>query len=214
MASRSRRKSSPAAKDSSRKDVSSSRSSRARERPTKIDDNTSDGGKETKPRPTRGKPKPQNKSAHDGKINDKTSYCLCNQPDDGSPMVYCSLCNEWYHFRCVNLGLEDASELEVYVCPTCTAKTGRRSISECHWFCSRPLLSSALLRYTMYFDDMSSVSHASYSLFVRANLFSLFQTIRGQLAQWLLNGSCSCVVVRCAFPQGYSFTLWACSFSR
>ncbi|KAI5999330.1 hypothetical protein F5J12DRAFT_724472 [Pisolithus orientalis] len=67
------------------------------------------------------------KTAHD---DTATKYCLCDQPDDGSPMVCCSLCNEWYHFRCVNLGLEDASELEVYVCPTCHTKTGRRSISD------------------------------------------------------------------------------------
>lgn len=130
MVSRSRRKSSLAAKDGSMavgKDASVIKSTRPRE---KIGDHTSDDEKENKIKPTRGKtPKPVVKTAHD---DTKTNYCLCNQPDDGSPMVCCSICNDWYHFRCVNLGLEEASELEVYVCPTCHAKTGRRSISECH----------------------------------------------------------------------------------
>ncbi|KIK23899.1 hypothetical protein PISMIDRAFT_64903, partial [Pisolithus microcarpus 441] len=129
--SRSRRKSSLAAKDGSMavgKDASVIKSTRPRE---KIGDHTSDDEKENKIKPTRGKtPKPVVKTVHD---DTKTNYCLCNQPDDGSPMVCCSICNDWYvyHFRCVNLGLEEASELEVYVCPTCHAKTGRRSISEC-----------------------------------------------------------------------------------
>ena len=95
MASRTRRKSSPAPKSipvAAGKEIPASKSSR---RLTKIDDNASDGEKENKSKPARGKPKPPNKSAHDGKIKDRTTYCLCNQPDDGTPMVCCSLCNEW-----------------------------------------------------------------------------------------------------------------------
>jgi len=108
MASRTRRKSSPATKNipvSAGKDAPSSKSSRTREKPIKIDDNASDGEKENKAKPTRSKPKPPNKSAHDGKIKDKTSYCLCNQPDDGSPMVCCSLCNEWCAILVSDLGV-------------------------------------------------------------------------------------------------------------
>ncbi|KAI6041285.1 hypothetical protein EDC04DRAFT_3110192 [Pisolithus marmoratus] len=136
MASRSRRKSSLAAKDGSMaagKDTSTIKSARPREKTSKIGDHASDGEKENKIKPTRGKtPKPPVKTAHD---DTKTNYCLCNQPDDGSPMVSCSLCNEWYVFLSAPPSASSnlsAYDLEVYVCPTCHAKTGRRSISECH----------------------------------------------------------------------------------
>ncbi|KAG6332199.1 hypothetical protein ID866_6892, partial [Astraeus odoratus] len=66
------------------KDVSSSRAARSREKPAKIDDPAGDDEKENKARSTRAKPKA--KTAHDGKIKEHTGYCLCHQPDDGSPM--------------------------------------------------------------------------------------------------------------------------------
>ena len=28
-------------------------------------------------------------------------YCLCRSIDDGSPMVCCDKCNEWFHLSCV-----------------------------------------------------------------------------------------------------------------
>ena len=31
-------------------------------------------------------------------------FCICKQPDDGlRPMIECDLCNDWYHFSCVNI---------------------------------------------------------------------------------------------------------------
>ena len=56
-------------------------------------------------------------------------FCSCRGLDDGTPMVQCGNCNEWsgfivvfsssstddhhrrYHFRCVNLNEDDASEM-------------------------------------------------------------------------------------------------------
>ncbi|KIJ65580.1 hypothetical protein HYDPIDRAFT_88457 [Hydnomerulius pinastri MD-312] len=141
MSSRSRTKSASTTKDglqTSFKDSSPSKTNQTREKSTKSEDHVSDFEKENRTRTARGKPKSQSKTTNDGKMKEKSNYCLCNQPDDGSPMVCCSACNEWYHFRCVKLSAEEASELEVYVCPLCTEKTGRRTISECHRspFCS------------------------------------------------------------------------------
>ncbi|TBU36508.1 hypothetical protein BD309DRAFT_1013470 [Dichomitus squalens] len=55
-------------------------------------------------------------------------YCLCKKPDDGSPMIHCSSCKDWYHFRCVELSETDAEEIQHYVCPSCHEKTGARTI--------------------------------------------------------------------------------------
>eukprot|EP00116_Pleurobrachia_bachei_P000785 sb/3461047/ len=52
----------------------------------------------------------------------KIWYCpACQLPDDGSPMVGCDTCDEWYHWPCV--GLVGAPEDEVdWFCPPCIRK--------------------------------------------------------------------------------------------
>ncbi|KZT20099.1 hypothetical protein NEOLEDRAFT_1141182 [Neolentinus lepideus HHB14362 ss-1] len=60
----------------------------------------------------------------------KKVYCMCKGPDDGTPMVACGECEEWYHFRCVNLDESDADDLLAYICPSCQEQTGRRSVME------------------------------------------------------------------------------------
>ncbi|KAJ7116023.1 hypothetical protein C8R44DRAFT_587834, partial [Mycena epipterygia] len=57
-------------------------------------------------------------------------YCLCRKGDDGSPMVNCGQCDEWYHFACINLSEQTAEDINVYICPSCTEKTGHRTVSE------------------------------------------------------------------------------------
>ncbi|KAI0705186.1 hypothetical protein BC835DRAFT_1314819 [Cytidiella melzeri] len=57
-------------------------------------------------------------------------HCSCSLPDDGSPMIHCSECKEWYHFKCVQLDTRDAEDIQVYVCAPCTDKTGLRTVSE------------------------------------------------------------------------------------
>lgn len=59
-------------------------------------------------------------------------YCLCRGGDDGRPMVYCSQCDDWFHFECVQLSEEDAADINVYFCPSCTETTQRRTTSEFH----------------------------------------------------------------------------------
>jgi hypothetical protein len=97
---------------------------------------------------------------------EESLFCSCRGVDDGTPMVQCGNCDEWsgiivislffstddrrrYHFRCVNLNEDDASEISesfvsisaftgvtsyatvVYVCPACQEKTGWRTVSKC-----------------------------------------------------------------------------------
>ncbi|KAI0788754.1 hypothetical protein C8Q75DRAFT_767793 [Abortiporus biennis] len=57
-------------------------------------------------------------------------YCTCRGSNDGSPMILCSGCNEWYHFRCIDLAEKDAEEIQLYVCPACSEKTGLHSVME------------------------------------------------------------------------------------
>ncbi|KAF8347885.1 hypothetical protein F5887DRAFT_670450 [Amanita rubescens] len=45
-------------------------------------------------------------------------------------MVHCALCYIWYHFTCVDLSEPEAEDISIFVCPSCTESTGRRTISE------------------------------------------------------------------------------------
>ncbi|KDR80731.1 hypothetical protein GALMADRAFT_241158 [Galerina marginata CBS 339.88] len=53
--------------------------------------------------------------------------CTCSKGDDGSPMIHCAECKIWYHFTCMDITEPEAEEISVYICPTCTASTRRRS---------------------------------------------------------------------------------------
>ncbi|KAJ3824385.1 hypothetical protein EV361DRAFT_927257 [Lentinula raphanica] len=55
-------------------------------------------------------------------------YCTCRKGDDGTPMIHCSQCNDWLHFSCVSLDETDAEDISVYVCPTCSEKTGLHTL--------------------------------------------------------------------------------------
>ncbi|KAJ7708675.1 hypothetical protein B0H17DRAFT_1030445 [Mycena rosella] len=75
-----------------------------------------------KPKPT---PKTKSKRA---KSSTPAIYCVCRKSDDGSPMVNCGQCDEWYHFTCINLSEQTAEDINVYICPSCTEKTGHRTV--------------------------------------------------------------------------------------
>lgn len=46
-------------------------------------------------------------------------YCICRGPSDGSFMLGCELCDEWFHGRCV--GVSEDQE-EDYICDSCKLK--------------------------------------------------------------------------------------------
>ncbi|EIN06001.1 hypothetical protein PUNSTDRAFT_145392 [Punctularia strigosozonata HHB-11173 SS5] len=60
----------------------------------------------------------------------KKQYCVCKGNDDGTPMINCSYCKDWFHFRCVNISEDDADDIKIYVCPPCEVKTGRRTVRD------------------------------------------------------------------------------------
>jgi len=47
-------------------------------------------------------------------------YCLCRGPDNGSPMICCDTCNDWFHLRCVKISVKAARTVDKYVCPNCS----------------------------------------------------------------------------------------------
>ncbi|KAI0731322.1 hypothetical protein C8Q76DRAFT_691152 [Earliella scabrosa] len=57
------------------------------------------------------------------------AYCVCRKPDDGSPMIHCSTCKDWFHFRCVGLTELEAGEIQSYACPSCHQKAGARTVN-------------------------------------------------------------------------------------
>ncbi|KAL8559204.1 hypothetical protein ACOMHN_048451 [Nucella lapillus] len=48
----------------------------------------------------------------------------CKLQDDGSPMIGCDKCDDWYHWVCVNITKEPPEE-ESWFCPRCSAKAKR-----------------------------------------------------------------------------------------
>ena len=51
--------------------------------------------------------------------NQEMLYCLCQQPDDGSWYIECSVCGEWFHSRCLGRTRGDLMKEEEFKCPKC-----------------------------------------------------------------------------------------------
>lgn len=49
-------------------------------------------------------------------------YCICRGVDDGSMMLCCDMCDEWFHCRCVDIHPLEAAKIENYICPLCSFK--------------------------------------------------------------------------------------------
>ncbi|BGP24788.1 zinc finger protein [Rhodotorula toruloides] len=55
-----------------------------------------------------------------GGQQDLTLYCVCLGYDTGEqPMIQCEHCSNWFHFRCVGLTDQVASQIEAYSCDMC-----------------------------------------------------------------------------------------------
>lgn len=53
-------------------------------------------------------------------IEDKgRRYCLCGGANDGSFMLGCDKCENWFHGRCVGVDKETGNKLESWHCPSC-----------------------------------------------------------------------------------------------
>jgi COMPASS component SPP1 len=51
--------------------------------------------------------------------NSEEVFCICRKPDTGELMVACDGCDEWYHFKCVNIDKRFQSLVLSYYCPYC-----------------------------------------------------------------------------------------------
>lgn len=63
----------------------------------------------------------------------KPVHCMCSMGDDGSPMILCAECKIWYHFTCVDISEPEAEEIGIYICPSCTETSGRRTTCESNY---------------------------------------------------------------------------------
>lgn len=63
----------------------------------------------------------------DEKVEDKLWICPnCNRPDDGTMMIGCDKCDDWYHYSCVGIVVEP-NEDEPWFCPKCILKETKKS---------------------------------------------------------------------------------------
>ncbi|KAJ7890537.1 hypothetical protein B0H14DRAFT_3081675 [Mycena olivaceomarginata] len=73
----------------------------------------------------RPKPAPKTKSSKRAKSPTPAVYCLCRKGDDGSPMVNCGECDEWFHFACVNLSELNAEDIMLWEGPDAVEEVGK-----------------------------------------------------------------------------------------
>ncbi|WFD41481.1 Transcription factor bye1 [Malassezia psittaci] len=64
----------------------------------------------------------QEEHSEDSSSSDDEEYCICRGGNDGSPMICCSTCGEWYHFRCIGLTKKAAEKIDDYMCQSCIDK--------------------------------------------------------------------------------------------
>ena len=57
--------------------------------------------------------------------DDDTLYCLCQQPYDSSRfMIECDICHDWFHGSCVGVEEYQATDIDLYHCPSCQITHG------------------------------------------------------------------------------------------
>ncbi|ODQ64301.1 hypothetical protein NADFUDRAFT_52629 [Nadsonia fulvescens var. elongata DSM 6958] len=83
-----------------------------------------------KPKPTQSKKKRRIESDTDNKYHidqdsegrdDNEVFCLCRKPDDGTVMIGCDHCDEWFHAACINFSNQMSRLVVSFSCPSCTA---------------------------------------------------------------------------------------------
>eukprot|EP01084_Bolivina_argentea_P128697 227436_1 len=54
-------------------------------------------------------------------------YCICRGIDDGTEMVECYKCKEWFHYRCLKISPTDTLYADQWRCPVCDPSEQRES---------------------------------------------------------------------------------------
>lgn len=62
-------------------------------------------------------------------IEDKGSrHCICGGPSDGSFMLCCDSCDNWYHGSCMKLDQVASDALTKWICPPCSGNSSVKSV--------------------------------------------------------------------------------------
>lgn len=57
--------------------------------------------------------------------DEEQEYCVCRRGNDGTPMICCSHCDEWFHFKCIGMNKRAADRLDEYICQGCQPQDHR-----------------------------------------------------------------------------------------
>lgn len=80
------------------------------------------GGQKSVGKKVKEEPEEGDDHEEDDGGDDKVWICPgCKLPDDGSPMIGCDNCDEWYHWPCVGIKTQPAEDAQ-WFCPRCQAK--------------------------------------------------------------------------------------------
>lgn len=55
-------------------------------------------------------------------LNSEEVFCICRKPDGGEIMIACDGCEEWFHFRCMNVNPELSHLISKFYCKFCKWK--------------------------------------------------------------------------------------------
>lgn len=60
---------------------------------------------------------------------DNALYCICQrrQGDVEGGMIMCDRCEQWYHYRCMDITEDDAELVDQFICPPCHQVTGEKT---------------------------------------------------------------------------------------
>lgn len=60
---------------------------------------------------------------------DTALYCICQrrQDDVQGGMIMCDRCEQWYHYRCMDITEDDAELVDQFICPPCHQVTGEET---------------------------------------------------------------------------------------
>lgn len=61
-------------------------------------------------------------------LNSEELFCICRKPDIGEIMVACDGCEEWFHFKCMNVNPELSHLIAKFYCKFCSWKGNGKTL--------------------------------------------------------------------------------------